>query len=227
MSGGLGSQVLDTILTQDLLPPSQIRISSYSLNSSSLQRATAAGIEVQHGDLTKPETLRQSYAGAEALFLVSYPSVGEERFQLHKNAIDAAKDVGIKHILYTSLTFGGHAGEKSYAGVMQAHLKTVEYLKNSGLEWTVIREATYNHLWNNFAGFLDLSKAPRHLRVVVSNDGPNHWANRIDLAEGTAKIVAAWVNLNFHARFRSANTSAASLCRTLNLPDGSEIVLSQ
>lgn len=194
VSGGLGSNVLDTILTQKLIPLTEIRISSYSLNSPSLQKAIAAGIEVRHGDLTKPETLRESYSGAEALFLVSYPSVGEERFQLHKNAIDAAKDAGIKHILYTSLTFGGRTGWESYAGVMQAHLKTVDYLKSSGLDWTVIREATYNHLWNNFAGFLDLAKAPKHLKVVVSNDGPNHWASRTDLGEGTAKIVAARVS---------------------------------
>lgn len=147
--------------------------------------------------MNKPETLRESYRGAEALFLVSFPSVGEERYQLHKNAIDAAKDAGVKHIIYTSLTFGGRSGRKSYAGVMQAHIKTVEYLKNSGLDWTIVREPTYAHLWNNFAGFLDLEKVANeeHLEVTISNDGQNHWASRKDLAEATARIVANWVRL--------------------------------
>lgn len=186
--------VLETILAQNLLPPSAIRISAYSAKSVP-PAAQAAGIEIRHGDLTKPETLLESYAGAEALFLVSYPSVGEERFQLHKNAIDAARAAGIKHVIYTSLTFGGIDGEESVAGVMQAHLKTVRYLKASGVSWTIVREATYAHLWNNFAGFLQLG-TEGHLEAVIPETGPASWVAREDLGEGTARVVASWVSPN-------------------------------
>ncbi len=166
-----------------------MRISAYS-EKSLLPEIKEAGIEVRFGDLTKPETLVSSYEGAETLFLVSFPSVGEERFQLHKNAIDAAKKVGIKHVIYTSLSFGGRDGKTSSAGVMKAHLMTTEYLKASGLTWTIVRMGTYAHLWNNFAGFLinDGSKDP--FEVVISGDGSNHWASREDQGEATAKIVA-------------------------------------
>ena len=183
--------VLDTILDQNLIPASSIRISSSSGRTTST-KAKAAGIEVRHGDMTKPETLVQSFAGADAVFLVSYPSVGEERFKLHKNAIDAAKKAGVEHIIYTSLTFGGVDGEHSTAGVMNAHIQTVQYLKASGISWTIVREATYAHLWNNFAGFLNLDKTG-DCDVVVSHDGLNSWASRQDLGEATAKIVARWV----------------------------------
>lgn len=144
--------------------------------------------------MTKPETLVDSYAEADALFLVSYPSVGEERFKYHKVAIDAAKEAGVKHILYTSLTWGGPSGESSVADVFKAHLKTMNYLKASGLDWTIIREPTYAHLWNNFAGFLQLDTAG-DFEVVVSNEDPTHFANRKELGEATAKIVANWVNI--------------------------------
>jgi NAD(P)H dehydrogenase (quinone) len=183
--------VLETILHQNLMAPSSIRISSSS-NRVTSTKAKTVGIEVRYGDMTKPETLIQSFAGADAVFLVSYPSVGEERFKLHQNAIDAAKKAGVKHIIYTSLTFGGVEGEHSTAGVMNAHLKTVQYLKSSGLSWTVVREATYAHLWNNFAGFLRLDDTGE-CDVVVSHDGLNSWASRQDLGEATAKIVACWV----------------------------------
>jgi NAD(P)H dehydrogenase (quinone) len=181
--------VLKTILDQNLLSPEDFRISSSSNRSAS---TGAVGIEIRYGDMQKPETLVQSFAGADALFLVSYPSVGEERYELHRNAIDAAKKAGVKHIIYTSLTFGGVSGEHSTAGVMQAHLKTMQYLKTCGLSWTVIREATYAHLWNNFAGFLRPDE-DGDFDAVVSQDGPNSWASREDLGEGTAKIVARWV----------------------------------
>lgn len=192
MTGGLGSAVLTTILDQNLLPPTSLRISSYSSKGPLLDRARSVGIEIRHGDITKPSTLINSYSGADALFLVSYPSVGEERFKYHKIAIDAAKKAGAKHILYTSLTWGGPEGKRSIAGVYQAHLKTTNYLKESGLKWTIIREATYAHLWNNLAGFLRLEE-DGDFEVVVSNDGKHHFANRKELGEATAKIIANYV----------------------------------
>lgn len=190
-SGGLGSVVLDTILDQKLIAPSEIRLSTYSGQTKST-KAIAEGIEVRRGDIREPETLLHAYAGAECVFLVSYPSVGEERYVLHRNAIDAAKKAGVKHIIYTSLTFGGVDGEQSGAGVMQAHIKTANYLKASGLSWTIIREAIYAHLWNNFAGFIPLEGTDEY-DVVIPSDGPNTWASRQDLGEGTGQIVGNWV----------------------------------
>jgi uncharacterized protein YbjT (DUF2867 family) len=190
-SGGLASVVLEIILDKKLLAPNEFRLSSYSGQTKST-KAIAAGIEVRRGDMREPATLVHAFEGAEAVFLVSYPSVGEERYELHRNAIDAAKKAGVKHIIYTSLTFGGITGEKSTAGVMQAHIKTVNYLKASSLSWTIVREATYAHLWNNFAGFLRLDQTGE-FDVVVAEDGPNSWASRQDLGEGNAQIVGHWV----------------------------------
>jgi len=123
-SGGLGKVVLSTVLSEKLIAPRDLIISAYN-ESSVPQVARDAGIQIRAGNLAKPETLFEAYAGADALFLVSYPSVGPERFELHRNAIDAAKKVGVKHIIYTSLTWGGPTGnEPSVAGVLQAQFKT-------------------------------------------------------------------------------------------------------
>ncbi|KAH8697442.1 hypothetical protein BGW36DRAFT_407461 [Talaromyces proteolyticus] len=189
-SGGLASVALETILEQKLLQPTEFRLSSWNGQTKS-KKAIDAGIEVRRGDFKYPDTLVHAFEGAEALFLVSYPSVGEERFHYHRNAIDAAKAAGVRHILYTSLTFGGITGEQSHAGVMQAHIQTVRYLKASGLKWTILRFPTYNHLWNNFAGFLRLEEKG-DAKVVIPDDGPNHWASREDLGEAAAQVIANW-----------------------------------
>jgi len=189
-SGGLASVALETILQQNLIPPNEFRLSSRSGKTDS-ERATRAGVEVRRGDLKDPASLITAFDGAEAVFLVSYPSVGEERFEYHRAAIDAAKAVGVKHVLYTSLTFGGVDGEASEAGVMQAHIRTVQYLKASGLKWTILRYPTYSHLWNNFAGFLRL-EGTGDAEVVIPADGPNHWSSRDELGEATAKVLADW-----------------------------------
>ncbi|KAK4960447.1 hypothetical protein LTR10_003343 [Elasticomyces elasticus] len=177
-SGGLGGVALKTILAQNLIPVKSLRISAYNENALPPE-IKASGIEVRFGDLNNPDSLLRSYEGAEILFLVSFPSVGEERFQLHKNAIDAAKAVG---------------GQNLFAGVMQAHLRTTEYLKASGLTWTIIRMGTYAHLWNNFAGFLNVNGSLEPFEVVIPDDGLNHWTNRQDQGEATAKIIADCAN---------------------------------
>lgn len=123
--------------------------------------------------------------------------MGEERFTLHRNAIDAAKAVGVRHVIYTSLSFcGGSGGNTSVAQVAQAHLKTEAYLRESGLSYTVLRMASYSYLWNNYAGFLNLNAAPEDtLEVVIPNDGLEHWANRSELGEAAGYVIANWVGV--------------------------------
>jgi uncharacterized protein YbjT (DUF2867 family) len=202
------------------MSPNKIRISSASGKTAS-QLAIGAGIDVRKGDITDPTTLVAAFQGSDALFLVSYPSVGMERFEYHRNAIDAAKQAGVKHILYTSLSWGGPTGEKSIASVLHAHIKTVEYLKQSGLTWTILRYATYNHLWTNVAGFLRLEDKTRDADVVIPHDGPNHFASRKEMGEATARVLAEWVSITFPFNLRSTDDAFHSLSmpvRLLHLP---------
>jgi NAD(P)H dehydrogenase (quinone) len=194
-NGGLGSVVLRTLLDEHLVPPSSLRIST--ANPASVPATfLKTGIEVRQGNLYEPSTLESSYAGAEVLFLVSFPSMGEERYALHKNAIDAAKKVGVKHVIYTSLSFCyGAEGNESVAQVARAHLNTEAYLKESGMSWTILRIGSYQHLWNNYAGFLNLDAAKEGevIEAVLPNDGREHWIDRTDLGIATARLIADWV----------------------------------
>ncbi len=185
---------LRTIIQQKLVPLSELRIST--TRASSVPDAIRdLGIDIREGNLYDPESLVKAYAGGDVLFLVSFPSMGEERFTLHRNGIDAAKAAGIRHVIYTSLAFvGGPDGTTSVAQVAQAHLKTEAYLKQSGLAYTIIRMATYAHMWNNYDGFLRLDADPDTVvDAVLPNDGPAHWVNREDLGEATGKVIADWV----------------------------------
>ncbi len=195
-TGGIGRAALRTLLSEKLVPASQLRISSYNTAAIPASIRTT-GIEIRKGNLYEPSTLVESYSGADVLFLVSFPSMGEERYVLHRNAIDAAKAAGVGHVIYTSLSFsGGAEGSSSVAQVAQAHLLTEAYLKESGLTYTIIRMASYAHLWNNYAGFLNLDAVSGAvLDAVLPNDGLEHWANRDELGQATAKVIANWVRI--------------------------------
>jgi len=190
-SGNLGSRVLDSLLSQKLIPPSELIISSSNPDKVS-SAAKQAGIEIRTGDFTSPESLTSSFKGADALFLVSFPSPSVERWLHHKDAIDAAKQAGVKTIIYSSLMFGGKTGMESIAGVQQAHIKTIEYLEKSGLQYVVIREGIYAESWWLYAGF-----QPRTFKKgdtgdmtwTIPNDGPVSWVTWDDLGPATAKIL--------------------------------------
>ncbi len=190
-TGNLGSRILHTILREQLIPPSEIIISSTKPSKVSVV-AREAGIDIRQGDYTSPESLASSFRGAEALFLVSFPSASVERWLYHKSAIDAAKAVGVKTVIYTSLMFGGETGLDSIAGVQQAHIKTIEYLTRSGLQYVIVREGIYAEYWSVYAGFQPQKYHKgdsTEIRFVIPNDGPVAWVTTDDLAQGTARIL--------------------------------------
>jgi uncharacterized protein YbjT (DUF2867 family) len=197
-TGKLGSRILHHLLHTLCYPPTALILSLY--NPSSLPPALQSlayqkQVSVRRGDYTSPASLRQSFSGAEKLLLVSYPSIAHEiRVSAHKNAIDAARDVGVRHIYYTSLAFAGD----STAAVMGAHIETSAYLKHvcgeSGMEFTIIKEGIYGESFPLYFGFFDKEKIEgekeRVIKVPVKGDRGVAWVATDDLAEGTARILA-------------------------------------
>lgn len=93
---------------------------------------------------------------------------------------------------------------QSVAGVQQAHIRTVEYLQQSGLEYVVLREGIYAESWWLYCGFQDRNLTKRQsggdevkenetLEFVIPSDGPVAWVSWDDLGEGTAQILARLV----------------------------------
>ncbi|KZO92410.1 NmrA-like family protein [Calocera viscosa TUFC12733] len=186
-TGGLGSQVFKYLL--QLLPASQITVSLHNPSGAS-EFIKTSGAQIRQGSYTDSSSLDSAWAKADKLFLISYPGISREpRVAAHKSAIDAAKRLSIGHVYYTSLGFGTGISPESVADVMQAHLETERYLKQSGLKYTIIREGIYSESWPLYLGFW--SKEEGGDEVIIPNaDGPIAWVSREDLGEATAKIIA-------------------------------------
>jgi uncharacterized protein YbjT (DUF2867 family) len=184
-TGKLGSVVLSHLLKT--LPPSDIIVSVY--NPDGHQALKSKGVDVRAGDFNHPESLVSTYKGGDALFLVSLPSRDDDyRIKSQSQAIDAAKEAGVKHIYYTSLAFP----DGSEANVMKAHFATEDYIKQSGLKYTIIREGSYMESYPVYLGLYDTSSD----KVVVPGDGKVAFADRAELGEATAKIIASGEYVN-------------------------------
>jgi uncharacterized protein YbjT (DUF2867 family) len=183
-TGGLGSQVLKSILK--LVPANQIIVSLYNTDSSASNYISSLGVTVRHGDYTSPETLKTAFVGGTKLLIVSSPSIHDmERFQQHKAAIDAAVEVGIQHIYYTSLAFS----TDSVTAVMKAHLRTEAYLQSQNVKWTIIREGIYSESIALYLGFFDPTFPDEETVIEIPADGGIAWVSRPDLGAGTAKLL--------------------------------------
>ena len=134
-SGDLGRR-LTAALLEKVAPETLTLITRTPENLSS---RAAQGACVFRGDYRDPASLDTAYAGNEVLMLISGLDV-TRRVPEHRNAINAAKRAGIKHIVYTS-TAGIHPKNPTLSA--GDHLLTEADLRASGLSFTILRNATY------------------------------------------------------------------------------------
>jgi uncharacterized protein YbjT (DUF2867 family) len=91
------------------------------------------GIEIVHGDLGKPETLVPAFSGVERVFLCS--SVAQDQVELQGNALEAARQAGVGHIVKISVAGGPDAGTQ----IGRWHWTTEKQIEASGLGFTFLR----------------------------------------------------------------------------------------
>jgi uncharacterized protein YbjT (DUF2867 family) len=105
-------------------------------------KASKSGGEVVKGDLSDPKSLEAAFKGADELFLLA--AAGPDMAKQEKNAIEAAKKAGVKHVVLLS-TAGADAS--SPVKLAQWHAASEQALKDSGLKWTILQP---NYFIQNF-----------------------------------------------------------------------------
>ena len=145
------------------------------------QIATELGVEVREFDYTKPEKLVHSLHGIDKLLLISSNQIGQ-RLTQHKAVIDAAKQAGVKQIVYTSIL---HA-DNSPMSLAAEHLGTEQAIKASGLVYTFLRNGWYTE---NYAGSIK-GAIDAGAFIGCAGDGKISSAARVDYAEAAAVVLA-------------------------------------
>lgn len=112
-----------------------------SRNVDKLADLKERGAEVRAADFDDPAGLVEAMKGGEKLLLISTLRVGT-RVGQHRNAVEAAKANGVKHIVYTSVLGGGLA---EHPGVEQHdHYATEQVIRESGIPFTFLRNSLYS-----------------------------------------------------------------------------------
>lgn len=102
-----------------------------------VEAARAKGIDAVIMDYNSPDILRTAFEGCEKLFLLG-PNVVNQT-QLEFNAVEAAKAVGVQHIVKQSV-LGAYDEAFSLALV---HRPVEKKIESSGMEWTFLRPNSF------------------------------------------------------------------------------------
>ncbi len=140
-SGRLGSRIIDALRAADHPEAQSPPIVALTRANDSVTRT---GVEVREADYAQPEAMSRALAGVNTLVLISAPvKTGVDRVQLHRNAIQAAQDAGVRCVLYTSVIGNGDEAGTWYAETQEVNRIAEQDLKNSGLHWIICRNGLY------------------------------------------------------------------------------------
>jgi NAD(P)H dehydrogenase (quinone) len=134
-SGHLGRSTAELVLGR--VPASEVVLATR--HPEELSDLAERGAEVRRADFGRPETLVGAFEGGETLLLISTQDL-DRRAAQHRAAIEAARVAGVRHVSYTSYL---NPVEENPAAVTPSHRDTEEALRESGLEWTALRNAFY------------------------------------------------------------------------------------
>ncbi|WP_201516750.1 MULTISPECIES: NAD(P)H-binding protein, partial [unclassified Sphingobium] len=139
-SGELGHQVVERLVFR--MPPSEIGLAVRNFHRA--ERLSEYGVRLLISDYNDRASMVRAFEGADQVLLISGSEIGKRAAQ-HRTVIDAAKEAGVEHIVYTSLL---HADTLSMA-IAAEHRETEADLRASGVGFTILRNGWYSENCRN------------------------------------------------------------------------------
>lgn len=143
------------------------------------------GVEIRTGNYDDSATLVSAFTGIDKLLFVSGSEI-ENRMQQHENVVKAAKEAGVKHVVYTSFMRKDETENSPIAMVAQSHLKAEELLKESGMVYTFLKNGLYMDILPMFLGEKVIENGVIYL---PAGDGKTAFTLRNDMALVNAEVL--------------------------------------
>ncbi len=178
-TGQLGRLTIDALLEHGVAPTDIVALVRTPAKAAYLAER---GVSVRTADYDDPATLRAALEGVDRLLLISGSEVGR-RITQHANAIAAATEAGVGHLVYTSVL----DARNSSLALAAEHKATEEHLEASGIPHTVLRNGWY---WENYANGLEQT-VERGVLTGAAKDGKIAAAARADYAAAAATVLTS------------------------------------
>jgi NAD(P)H dehydrogenase (quinone) len=182
-TGQFGGGVIENLL-QKGLTPSQITV--MVRNEEKAQSLKAKGVNVKIGNYNDHSSMVEAFKGTDKLLFVSSSEM-QNRSQQQVGVVKAAQEAGVKHILYTSIQRQSDSADSPIAFVANDHIATENAIKESGMQYTMLR----NNLYFDILPWILGEKVFETGVFYPSQDGKVGFALRSDMAEAAANVLLA------------------------------------
>ena len=180
-TGGLGKEVIRALMEWT----DKSNIVALARNMDKAAEFIEKGIEVRQAEYNDYPALLKAFSGIDKLYFISGSEVAI-RVPQHENVIKAAKETGIKHVVYTSFQRKNETETSPIAMVSEAHLKTEKWLLESGMAYTILKHNLYLDILPMFLGQKVLEKGMIYL---PAGEGKTAFVLRKDMAEVGAIVL--------------------------------------
>ncbi|MGG7468780.1 SDR family oxidoreductase [Chryseobacterium arthrosphaerae] len=181
-TGHLGKETIKFLLNKGI-PADQI--SALVRDENKATDLKEKGINLIVGDYENYASLVTAFKDIDKLFFVSSSDV-PNRTPQHKNVVEAAKEASVKHVVYTSALSNVPIDKSIIAFVAEAHIKTEQWLEESGLSHTLLRNNLYMDLVPQFISDKVLETGSIFL---PAGNGKTAFVTRAEMAEAAAVVL--------------------------------------
>lgn len=180
-TGNFGKTTIDFLLKKGI---AATNISALVRDETKASDLKAKGITIKVGEYDNYESLVTAFQGIDKLLLVSATDLAN-RSKQQLNAVKAAKEAGVKHILYTSFERKNETETSPIAFLAQSHIDTDNAIKASGLQYAIFKNNLYLEVLPMFLGEQVLETGI----FFPAGDTSAAYVSRNDLAEAVANVL--------------------------------------
>lgn len=182
-TGHFGKATIDFLLKKGI---SASNISALVRDEAKAADLKAKGITLKIGDYDNYTSLVDAFKGVDKLLLVSGSDI-LNRGKQQENAVKAAKEAAVKHILYTSFERKNETETSPIAMLAKSHIDTDNAIKASGMAYTIFRNNLYLDVLPMFLGEQVLETG----LFFPAGETGSAFVSRMDLAEATANVLTS------------------------------------
>ncbi len=176
-TGKLGTAVINHLLEKT----SANRIAAFVRDASKAANFKEKGVDIRVGNYDDHTSLDRAMQGIAKVLLIAGTDE-ENRLRQHQNVVNAAKKAGA-HIAYTSRTLKDR--HKIANKLMLGHFQTEDYIKMSGLNYTLFRNVLYMDTIEQFVGESVFDTGI----YLPTGQGRVPFALRSEMAEAMANVL--------------------------------------
>ena len=179
-TGHLGTAVIEQLLKKT----SADKIAAFVRDANKASDLKEKGIDIRVGNYDDTDSLDKAMRSVEKVLLISGGDA-ENGLEQHHNVVDAAKKAGVQCIAYTSRNLKDR--NTLVNDLMKRHFQTEDYIKESGLNYVIFRNALYMDVIPQFVGGEKVFETGIHL---PAGSGKVAYALRSEMGEAMANVLA-------------------------------------